>query len=320
MTVVGQTGVRAQTTQWDLGQMVGFIIAWRPSLTPEFVKHIVNSAYRKTLDIRHWYGAAVRGEIVAPNIVTGGTVTTTENDEVVQGNGTAWDSQLVGRQFRVGFTQAIYTIVEVDPATQTLTLDLPWGGRAFSGAGYQIIKAIYSLGPRVRHIFTAVNKAQGWRMNLGWSQDMLNTIDSWRVRIGWPAAFVDYVPSADGEAQWEVWPWPTTRQSFPFLAYVQPTDLKRDADAPAPFLRSDVIVTLALADALRVRTDLPGYDPVTARQKLLEWRVEVALMERKDNDLLQKDYTWNYAQGLPYAVADVQATVMPQPEEYAGQW
>jgi hypothetical protein len=294
MPIVTPGTTKPPSTQSDLGAMIGEIILWRPDIGPEMAKGFINNALRKVVDSRHWYGMLARGEAVSPNVYTTGTVTVTADSATVVGNGTAWGPEMVGRQFRIGFTQAVYTILSVDVGAQTFVMDLPWGGTTLSGTGYQIFQAYYSLGGKIKRILTMVNKQQGYCLYVNWPQELLNTIDPWRARTGWTFACADYVPSTTGEPQYELYPWPMVRQAFPYLAYSQAADLSDDNDSPPAFIRSDVLVLGALSDALRFRKGAQYYDPDTANMKERQFQLEIQKMARTDNDLLQKDTSWEY--------------------------
>lgn len=273
--------------------MIGQIQLWRPDVGPDTAKTMINDAYRRIVDSRNWYGLCLHGEVVSPDIYTTGTVSVTADSTTVTGTGTNWDATMVGRQFRLGFTLSTYTISQVNSATQ-LTLDIAWGGATSSGVGYQILQAYYVFGAKVKRLLAVVNKQQGYRLDLSWSQEQANTLDPWRTRIGWTFAAIGYIPDSSGQPQWELYPWPTVRQAFPFLAYSQPADLADDGDAPVAFVRSDIIVLGALSDALRFRKGSDYYDPVTAEIKERQFQVEIQKMARADNDLYEKDYQWEY--------------------------
>ncbi len=268
--------------------MIGQVQLRRPSLGAELIRGMLNSAYRRVVDYRHWHGLMVRGEVVTPQIHTTGTVTVTSDSKTVTGTGTVWDATMVDRQFRVGITSSVYTIKAVNSATG-LELDLPWGGANHSGVGYMIVKAYYSFGTKAKRILAAVNKVQNWPLKTDWTQNMLNAIDPQRSRIGWTQVVAAYAMNENKEPLWELYPWPTVRQGIPFLAYEQPADMVEDSDAPVGFIRSDVIVDLALGEALVIRKDLPGYDPDAAARFERRGNIEMLRMARADNDLFNKD-------------------------------
>src|SRR5574341_415224 len=156
MPVVQATGgTQPQTTQLNLRQMVGEVLQWNPDAPEPMVRRWLANTYRKVIDHRHWYGALVRGQVTVPDAVSGGTVTVTEGNTTVTGVGTAFIADMVGRQFRIGFSNPIYTIDAVNSATE-LILDLPWGGKTTAGVAYIIFQNIVSLGANIKMPFAMV--------------------------------------------------------------------------------------------------------------------------------------------------------------------
>ena len=321
MPIVTPGLTKPASTQSDLGSLIGQIGLWRPDIGSETIKSMINDSYRRIIDSRNWYGLLLHGEVVAPSVYTTGTVTTVSDSDFVNGVGTAWDSTMVGRQFRVGFTLPAYTIKAVSSATQ-IQLDLPWGGGPLTNVGYQLLQAYYVFGPKVKRLLVVINKQQGYRLDLNWSQEQVNTIDPWRTRVGWTFAVVDYIPDTNGQPQFELYPWPTVRQAFPFLAYSQPADLVDDADSPVTFVRSDVLFLGALTDALRFRKGSQYYDPDTAEKKERQFQQEIQKMARADNDLYQKDHQWEYWRQSVGGSEWIQAHAVPAEDAYGwgSQW
>jgi hypothetical protein len=106
-------------------------------------------------------------------------------------------------------------------------------------------------------------------------------------------------PTPDGQFQVEVWPSPYAAQTFPFEAYTQPPNLLLDSDSPQAWIRSDLIVTGAIADALKYRPKQNAYyDPATAitiaRDKEEEYKADLLEMENADEGLEQQAVQWDY--------------------------
>jgi hypothetical protein len=211
---------------------------------------------------------------------------------------------MVGMQVRSGFSTGYYNISAVNPTAQTLTIDLPWANATVTNAGYSILQTWVTLGPNIKYVLEMVNQRQGWRMGLNIPQAALNAWDTWRTTTGWTQILANKEPNAAGWPTYELWPSPTTQQAFPFLAYVQPPDLVNDASFPATFIRSDIIVTGALKDALLFRGKLnPYYDPTVAASKEKEFLAEIEKLKLNDDNLYSKDLqsdfsAWNQSGGL----------------------
>jgi hypothetical protein len=283
------------STQLNAAKMWGELSEWNPDAPINIVKRMVANSYRQIIDRRQWYGTLVKGQVVAPQAVTAGSVLATLGDTTIIGTGTSWDITMVGRQFRIGFGNPIYTITAVDPVLQTLDLDLPWGGKTQSAQGYQIFQNLFTLDPNCKSIYQMVNQRQGYSLKLHIPQDVLNIYDTWRTTTGWTYYESDREPAPDGSPQIELYPAPTFQQSFPFWAFLQPGDLQAPSDYPLAYIRSDVIVLGAIADVLLFRgKNSKYYDPNTSNIYRQRQEQQIQIMERADNNLLQQDLRWEF--------------------------
>jgi hypothetical protein len=291
---------QAYNVQTNAGQMIREVCEWNPQVDPQTALRFINNYYRKFADMRSWYGLKLRGQIVVPNTVNQGIATFTNGSQVVTGVGTNWTSALVGQQIRSGFTYPLQTIISVQSATQ-LTMDMPFGGLTIIEGGYNIFSAYITMGGNIKRMLWAVNQQQGWPMKVNVPVEALNQWDVWRISIGWSTHMATRPPTPDGQYQIEVWPTPYQNQVFPFEAYQEPNDMVLDSDAPLAFVRSDLLVTRAVADALLFKPKSnPFYDPVTAvtiaQMKIKEWDEAVEQAQQADNDTDQRDVSWDYGE------------------------
>lgn len=286
--------IQPYSTQTNLGQMIGEVLLWNPDIDPLLVRRIINNKYRSVIDYRNWTGLMVRGQVTTPQVTSTGTATATSGSNTVVGIGTTWTTDLIGLQYRSGFTNPWQTIVNVDSAAQRLTLDMPFGARTQT-TGYQIVKAFATIGGNARYLLDAVNQQQGWRMDVNVPQQTLNEVDTWRSSVGWSFAFATMPPTPDGQLQYEIYPTAFFQQVFPYLAYVQPPNLENDTDTPPVFIRTDVITMMAIADALVWRgKQNKYYDPQTSQMMRGQALAELDKMSRVDDNQFQSDVTWDY--------------------------
>lgn len=296
VTIAGQVTPSAQAvnTQLSFRQMSGEIRNWNPDVPAQMAKRWVNNSYRRVIDYRLWYGLLTRGQVTVPSVYSTGTATFTLGSNIVTGTNTVWTPAMVNEQIRAGFSTGWYNIQSVQSATQ-LTLDLPWGNPTVTSVGYQIVQTWVSLGPNIKRVLEMVNQRQGWRMKIDMPQAVGNEYDTWRTTTGWSFMLLSKEPRADGSPQWEIYPAPTFQQVFPFLAYVQPPDMVLDGDFPATFIRSDIIVTGALKQALLYRGKASRYyDSQTAAVKEQEFKEELEKMALNDDNQYAKNITWDY--------------------------
>jgi len=290
------------STQLNFGQMLREVTGWNPSCDPMTAGRFINNRYRAMLGCRSWYGLKVRGQIIVPSPYSAGTCTVTAGSTTVQGIGTAWTPALVGQQFRVNFTLPYQTITQVNPGLQQLTVDMPYPGTSGT-SGYLILQSYFALDGNIVRMRWAVNQMMGWKMVVNaLPVDCVNTWDTWRTFLGWSTHFVTRPPTPAGQYQIEIWPSPFQRQVFPFEAYTQPQDMQLDTDSPVAFLRSDILVTGAIADALMYRPKQNTYyDPQSAltiaAAKEAQFKEHIEQNAQMDNDIDQQDVMWDYGEG-----------------------
>ena len=289
---------QAYSVELNYGQMLRQVTNWNPNVDSEVAGRMINDRYRQFIDRRTWYGLKCRGVANVPEIQQVGTCTVTYGSSIVQGIGTTWNPTLVGLQFRQTFTQPYQTIIAVNQAAQTLTLDTPYPGPTTTGA-YYIVLVYLALGANIKRLLLAVNQLFGWPLEIGVKQEVLNARDVWRQAMGWATTFATLPPTPDGQFQVEVWPAPYAEQTLPFEAYLQPPNLINDSDAVVAWIRPDIIVTGAIADALMYRPKQNNYyDPATAlavaQKKEAQFQHDLTEAENADEGLDQQAVQWSY--------------------------
>ena len=298
------SGSQPYVNQLNFGNIVGQIMSWNPNCSSTNVQSYVNYIVREIYDKKTWYGTWRKGQISCPSVVSGGTATVTLDSNQIQGNNTSWTDALVGRQFRTGLNNPIYTITAVDAINQVLTIELPWGGPMAPGAttrtsGYNIVKAYYMVGQNIKYIKTCVNVQLGYKMRLNWTQDLLNKIDPWRVWVNFPCALAPLPADANGNYMLEMWPAPYTNQAMPYTAYVQPPNLVDDTDQLPPYIRADVVILKGIAWALRHKPKInPFYSEMVAvnlaREYDQKFLVAIEEMWNADENLYRTSSTIEY--------------------------
>jgi hypothetical protein len=261
---VSLSGAQPFVNQLNFGQITGQICSWNPNASSADVQNFINYIVRVIYSKKTWYGTWRKLQIVCPAAVTGGTATVTYNSNVVQGVNTSWDNTLIGRQFRTGLNNPIYTIVNVDFEAQQLILELPWAGplppsQSTQTTGYNIVQMYYNLGGNIKYIKTCVNVQLGYKMKLNWTQDLLNKIDPWRIWVNFPIALAPLPTDPNGNYLVECWPAPFVNQAFPATAYTQPANLQDDLDQLPPYIRADVVVLSGIAWVLRHKPKINPY-------------------------------------------------------------
>jgi hypothetical protein len=288
------------STQLNYREMLSEVQSWNPNFDPMKSGRAINNAYRSIIDRRMWYGLRVMGQAQVPNITAGGMVTVVNGSTALVGVGTAWTNALIGLQFRTGFTFPFQTIATFVDATH-MTLQTPYVGTSGTFA-YQIVEAYMTFGGNVKSLLWATNQLQGWPINVSTRVEAINAWDTWRTSLGWARYMAKRPPTPDGQLQVEIWPTPYAQQVFPFEAFTQPPNMEADTDTPVAWIRSDLLVQRAIADAMMFggrKSDY--YDPTTAAAKVKMFNDEVERAEWADDGLDQQSVFWDdgYEMGQP---------------------
>jgi hypothetical protein len=300
---IGPSGQKPYVNERNFGQMVGEILNWNPHASATMVQNWVNHIVRKIYDRRLWYGLMVKGQIVSPGFITGGSLQLSNGSPNVVGTGTNFAPGMIGMSLRVGYNNPVYNIIAVADSTH-LTLELPWGSNDFSAVGYFITQYYYSI-PNIKFIFDAINLQLQRRMWTNLTQATLNSRDPSRQQIMYSWGLASMPPDPSGNFQFELYPASMIQQAFPYLAYIQPPNLVNDSDVLPPGIRSDIVIAHGISDCLLYRPkENSYYDPATAiaisRTKMAEFERELMSMEQNDEALYRQDIVHRWEQ-MPLA-------------------
>ena len=225
-----------------------------------------------------------------------GTANVTNGSQAVTGNGTNWTTDLIGRQFRVGYNTPIYTITAVSSAT-SLTINLPWGWSTGS-FGYFVAQYYYPLSGDIRYIYECLNLLLGYRMWTNLNVRTLDSTDPWRSQQFSPYGLAQSPADQSGNYVVEMYPVPIINQSFPYIAFVTPPLMINDLDNPPPFIRGDIIAKYGVAQALvwRGPKKNPYYNFERSQYLMKEFNTELEWMARADENLYRQDVSWSSEQ------------------------
>lgn len=285
--------------QMNFGQAIGQVQFWNPDLSQPKIAALINNSLRKVVDRKTWYSLFVKGQVIAPQAVTAGQVTATLGSPTIVGTGTTWTTALIGLQFRIGYNNPIYSIIDVPDATH-LTLELPWGSPNIT-SGYFICQNYFNFGPNVKYLKTMVNMQMGIKFQLHATQDTLNTWDPWRQNQNFPWVSAGMPLAQDGSYLQELYPAAWIQQAFPFMAYIQPFNLVNDSDPFPAYFRSDIIIKDAIAEALTIGGPRNNkyYDPGESRNKRQDFEGELLRMANADENLYRTEVT-RFGEDMPY--------------------
>jgi hypothetical protein len=241
----------------NFDSMVRSLRLYVPQLPYTLCQQIVRDRYRRVLERRDWSGLRGEFEFILNPLKTGAagnTVTATLNSPTIVGAGTAFASTDVGRQFKLG-QGSIYSILAVNVGGQTLTLDRNYSLATIASSVYTIFDGYVNAPSDFKTWMTAVDRLMGWRLRTWITQDELNMWDPQRTFFGNPYVLADrrYFTDINGVTtyQFEAWPYNSAQRAIHCFYFKLGSDLIQDTDLPIYPIRSDALVSGALADVAR---------------------------------------------------------------------
>ena len=262
-----------------------------PQLPIPLAEQFIRDRYRRILESKDWSALRREGEFQLNALKSTGTVAITRGATTVTGTGTSFASTDVGRQFKAGGDAPVYTVSAYTSST-SITLDRAYGGATVTASTFKIFDGYVTAPTDFLRFLTIVDVGNSYRLAHWVSQAELNAYDPQRTNFGDPYLFVDrmYNTASTPMPQFEVWPYTNAARTLYYTYIKRGTDLINDTDIPIWPLRSDVIVSGALADAARWPGTADKPNPYFARADYwksyeLEFVDKMIEMERRDEEV-----------------------------------
>ncbi len=298
-----------------LANYVGDLMGTVPRLDPVYAANIVNSAWKDILDERIWSFLVGEGVLLAPQIITSGTVTTVQFSPTVNLDATANAALnnlnqplITQRQLRVGIGGgSVYNIIGYSNAGATLTLDRPFLEPGGATQQYQCYRCYYQACDMNGNFVTdflswvvILNPQDGYAVvgeNLRISRQEIDARDPTRGAQDLLYTMSIYKADANGYPIYEAWPHPTSQRGYVTSYRRRGTPLSPTADVPGTF-PSNVLVERAkliaydwaIVNAGRF-PELKGVDWALAKSELqrrYERNLEKAKI--KDDELFEQNF------------------------------
>lgn len=280
-----------------------------PSAALFLARSWTDFAFRTLWDYKLWSWMRKRGQFLMNQVVNTGSVNVTRGSFTVTGNGTSWTTDLVSRQFRTGVNSPIYTIAAVDSTTQLELTDV-WGPATASSQTYSIYNAYVTVPSDFQNFITVWDPNFNWQLETNVTQEELNAWDAQRANTG--TAYV--VASYEYESffntpplpQFEIWPHQRSLYVYPFMYVSRPPDLSDPGASLPRYIRGDVILEMALAQAARwpgPSKDAPNpyFNLALAQAHDERGMGMVAEMARTDDEIMENDVTYMSLSAMPFA-------------------
>lgn len=238
----------AQTFDDFWSELCGYI----PKLSAELAPTLVNRAWRDIRSARRWTFLIQESFIVAPDAISAGTVSVTQNTPAGQNAvvadaaaSAAWTPQLLGqppftqRQFSLGPGNPIYNITGVDntnPNALALQLDQTYAEPSGVNQTYQVYRCYFAMPDadffKLVSVWDPVNGFTLWPKRPYWSRALLNQFDPQRSNQGQPVRMVPYKVDPTLGALFEMWPAQTSFTVYPCLYERRGVDLASGDSLP----------------------------------------------------------------------------------------
>ncbi len=280
-----------------------------PSASLFLARQWTDYAFRTLWDRRLWSWQRKRSQFLMNQVYNTGTVNTTRGSFTVEGVGTTFTSDMVGRQFRTYYNSPIYTIATFVDATH-LTLTEVWGPTSQVGRTYAIYNAYVTVPSDFQNFITVWDPNYNWQLETNVTQEELNAWDSQRANTG--TAYV--VASYEYESyfntpplpQYEIWPHQLANYCYPFMYVSRPPDLSDPGASLPRYIRGDVLLECALAQAARwpgPSKDAPNpyFNLSLAMQHDARADAMIRDMERTDDEIIENSVTYMSLSAMPFA-------------------
>ena len=296
-------------------EIVRHLALYCPSVPLPLCESWVRDRWRQLCESRNWSFLVAYDQFDMPDSYGTGTVSATNGSTTIDGVGTAFTSDLVGRQLKVAMSTPMLTIVSVESLT-SLTVDFPWAGASVSTQPYIILQALVTPADDFLSFVSVVSVQNMWRLivNRHDSSD-IDAIDPRRNTNGMPyiVAGRSYsspsLPGITPVPMFEMWPHVTSAGAYPYQ-YIKRTD-DFDADTILPrVITGDVLKTGALADLCRWPgmndKKNPMFNMDLASRYEMEWNHKIGQSGRQDNEIYNKDIWYSDYQYVPLSASFTQ--------------
>jgi len=226
-------------------ELKGFI----PEVDYLLAVKLVNRAYRDIRDARLWSWLLSEGVFVTPNIITTGTVATTQYSKTVTLSAAAntalnnlTNPLITQRQFRAGSSSGgVYNIAAYDPVAKTITIDRIYMEPSAPSTPYQVYRCYYSPADMNGNLVTdflsfvsMINPDEGYRIsrrNLRYQKVEIDGMDPLRANQGLAYYVASYkFDTVNNVPLYELWPHPTSAAGYLYLMRRRGTDLVKPTD------------------------------------------------------------------------------------------
>lgn len=225
------------------------LLVYSPNCPLPLAQEFVNTAYSRAIASHRWSNVRGYANFYVDAKYDTGTVSLVQDDATVTGAGTAWTSDIVGKQLIVGGIAPFYDIASVDTGAQTLELSAAYTGADASTQSYAI-QQVYIPMPSDFLMFDVVKDIErNWRLRTDLLQKQIDMWDAKRTVTGtsWTMVYATPTSASPAIQRYELWP-RSDAKGYSYTYIKTSALLSAPTDRPIYPLRGDIIREGALAE------------------------------------------------------------------------
>lgn len=270
------------------------LLVHAPDLSWPLAQEFVNTAYSRALALHDWSALRSRQDVFTPAVYSTGTIAMVQGSTTVTGSGTAWTSDMEGRQIYVD-GQPYFTILQVVGPTQ-VTVDRAWAQANEAGLSYEIGLYIFTAPSDFLHFISFTDPANNWRLHTDFLSEDVDRWDAERSSAGTPFLVLNqgvtgsgYATIAAGLRRFELYPRPTGEHLYSYTYYRKPALLSAYSDRPIWPLRGDALRAGAIAELCKwpgtKQTPNPHFDLNLYALYEQDFQREIGRCAREDQEV-----------------------------------
>ena len=252
-----------------------------------------------------WSFLRAQTQILTDNVKTG-TCNVTRLSATVQDVSMGITASDINRQFRVGSSSPIYTILDVDTSVSpaTFTIDEIYGAASANFTQAQVGDFYVTMPPDFNRFIAVLDPPNNWQLRYWVTEEEINAWDAQRSATGTPRVLASRrlasTAAQSGQVQYELWPYQLSQYNYPVYYMKRPVQLTDDTVFEGPLAyNGNVIVGGVLAKCaawpgLEGKKN-PYYNLNLAQQKTLEYERDIGKIQNRDQEIYPTDwetYSW----------------------------
>jgi hypothetical protein len=174
-----------------------------PAAGPDLSQDLIRDAFNQLAERRMWTWLMKTNSFYSPMYVAGGTVSATPGSMVITGSGTAFISDMLNKQIRIGAlggsSYPTYTINQVT-SPLSVVIDRPWVGPPVTAQAYMVFQCYFPLPLDFQYFYSVINPTGNYRLNHDATQAELDSYDPQRSQSGisYAMAYYDTTQNSQG--------------------------------------------------------------------------------------------------------------------------